>query len=106
MKRNYFIALLALIMITPFVSIKAQLYDAGDSTACYNIMTNNFSSENLLNWNDPDPGMWLGVTWNSATPKRIIEFLNKLENPPVIIILKDILVSFLIKLMILSIKPS
>ena len=34
-----------------------------------------------------------------------IEFLNKLENPPVIIILKDFLVSFLIKLIILSIKP-
>ena len=35
-----------------------------------------------------------------------IESLNKLENPPVIIILKDILVSFLIKLTILSINPS
>ena len=35
-----------------------------------------------------------------------IEFLNKSENPPVIIILKDFLVSFLIKLIILSIKPA
>ena len=31
---------------------------------------------------------------------------NKCENPPVIIILKDFLVSFLIKFTILSIKPT
>ena len=35
-----------------------------------------------------------------------IEFLNNLENPPVIITLKDFLVSFLIKLIILTIKPA
>ena len=36
----------------------------------------------------------------------LIEFLNKSENPPVITNLKDLLVSFLIKLIILSIKPA
>jgi len=36
----------------------------------------------------------------------LIDFLNKLENPPVIIISKDFFVSFLIKLTILSIKPA
>ena len=35
-----------------------------------------------------------------------IDFLNKSENPPVIITLKDFLVSFLIKLIILSINPA
>ena len=35
----------------------------------------------------------------------LIELLNKLEKPPVIITLKDFLVSFLIKLIILSINP-
>ena len=34
-----------------------------------------------------------------------INLLNKCENPPVIIILNDFLVSFLIKFTILSIKP-
>ena len=34
-----------------------------------------------------------------------IDFLNKSERPPVTINLKDFLVSFLIKLTILSIKP-
>ena len=36
----------------------------------------------------------------------LIEFLNKSEKPPVIISLKDLFVSFLIKLTILSIKPA
>ena len=36
----------------------------------------------------------------------LIEFLSKLENPPVITSLKDFPVSFLIKLTILSIKPA
>ena len=36
----------------------------------------------------------------------LIESLNKLDNPPVITNLKDFLVSFLIKLTILSIKPA
>ena len=36
----------------------------------------------------------------------LIDFLNKSENPPVITSLKDFPVSFLIKLTILSIKPS
>ena len=35
----------------------------------------------------------------------LIGFLNKLEKPPVIMTLKGFLVSFLIKLTILSIKP-
>jgi len=72
MKRNYILSLLAGLILLPFTSLKAQ-YDAGDSTVCYNIMTNNFASTNLLNWNDPNPGNWLGVVWNTATPKRIIQ---------------------------------
>jgi len=78
MKKKYVIALLALMMVVPFTSVKAQ-YDAGDSTACYNIMINNFSSTNLLNWNDPNPGNWLGVTWNSASPQRIVEFTLQVD---------------------------
>ena len=34
------------------------------------------------------------------------EFINKLEKPPVIMILKDFLVSFLINSIILFIKPT
>ena len=59
-------------MLLPFTAVKAQ-FDAGDSTVCYNIMTNNFTANNLLNWNDPNPGNWLGVVWNTATPQRIIQ---------------------------------
>ena len=36
----------------------------------------------------------------------LIEFLNNLEKPPVVIILKDFFVSFLIKFTILSINPA
>ena len=71
MKRNYILSLLAIAMLMPFTALKAQ-YDAGDSTVCYNIMTNNFAASNQLNWNDPDPANWLGVIWNNATPKRIV----------------------------------
>ncbi|MDG1477902.1 MAG: T9SS type A sorting domain-containing protein [Vicingaceae bacterium] len=80
MKRNYILPLLA-VMIMPFTALKAQ-YDVGDSTTCYNIMTNNFTTNTALNWNDPDPGNWLGVEWNTATPKRIIQLgLHKDGSP-------------------------
>ena len=72
MKKNYILSILTVVMLLPFTTVKAQ-YDAGDSTVCYNLMTNNFATSNLLNWNDPDPGNWLGVVWNTATPKRIIK---------------------------------
>ena len=44
-------------------------------------------------------GSWLCLTFD------FIELVNKSENPPVNTTLKDFLVSFLIKLIILSIKP-
>jgi len=72
MKRNYILSLLAIAMLMPFTALKAQ-YDTGDSTVCYNIMTNNFTTNTALNWSDPDPGNWLGVIWNTATPKRIVK---------------------------------
>ena len=80
MKKNYILSILTVVMLLPFTTIKAQ-YDAGDSTVCYNIMTNNFSTFNMLNWNDPDPGNWLGVEWSTATPKRIVELnINESSN--------------------------
>ncbi|MEJ6735648.1 MAG: hypothetical protein QNK84_01235, partial [Flavobacteriales bacterium] len=72
MKKNYILSILTVVMLLPFTTIKAQ-YDAGDSTVCYNIMTNNFTANNLLNWSDPNPANWLGVIWNTSTPKRIIQ---------------------------------
>ena len=46
------------------------------------------------------------VISTSCSALTLTEFLNKLENPPVKIILKDFLVSFLIKLIRLSINPA
>ena len=73
MKRDYILFLLVGAMLMPFSVIKAQQYHTGDSLALQNIMTNNFAASNQLNWNDPDPGTWLGVVWNSATPQRIVQ---------------------------------
>ena len=81
MKRKYILSILTVAMLLPFTVVKAQ-FDAGDSTVCYNIMTNNFATANMLNWNDPDPANWLGVEWNSATPKRIVELSLKQNGVP------------------------
>jgi hypothetical protein len=82
MKRNYILSLMAAFMLLPFTNVKAQ-YHIGDSTAIHNIMTNNFAAANLLNWNDPNPGNWLGVVWdNLVTPYRIVELSLKASGIP------------------------
>ena len=62
------------VLLTVFVSnIAIAQFDSGDSTILQNIMNTNFSSDNMLNWNDPNPANWLGVTWDSASPRRVIQ---------------------------------
>ena len=71
MKRNYILSLLAIAMLVPFTTLKAQFH-AGDSLVIQTIRTTNFTGSTALNWTDPDPANWLGVEWNTATPKRVI----------------------------------
>lgn len=59
-------------MLMPFTSINAQFHP-GDSLVIQAIRTTNFTVNTALNWNDPNPGNWLGVVWNTAIPKRIIQ---------------------------------
>jgi len=68
----------------------------------------NFYSSNNHKICDLNLSRFNSEEFQYTTLKRsvLIEFLNNFENPPVIITLKDFLVSFLIKLMILSIKPA
>ena len=63
------------VLITVFVSnVAIAQYDAGDSTILQTIMNTNFASSNMLNWNDPNPGNWLGVTWDTTvSPRRVIQ---------------------------------
>jgi len=73
MKKNYFIALLALMLVLPFSGVKAQVYNTADSLTCQAMMATNFTAGTLLNWNDPNPGNWIGVTWDGNTPQRITD---------------------------------
>lgn len=72
MKKLYIFVLLAGLICLPAKNVKAQ-YDPGDVAALQNVMNTNFAASNLLNWTDPDPGLWLGVTWNAATPRRVVQ---------------------------------
>ncbi len=72
MKKNYFVILLAALVLLPFANLKAQFH-SGDSLVIQYIMNNNFDSSNLLNWSDSNPANWLGVVWNSASPQRIVQ---------------------------------
>ena len=59
-------------MFLPIKNLKAQFHP-GDSLVLQSIMTNNFTGNTALNWTDPNPANWLGVVWNTATPKRVVE---------------------------------
>ncbi len=72
MKRNYFLSLFAVLMLVPF-GMKAQ-FDAGDLAALDSIRINNFAAGNMLNWGtEPNPALWLGVTWDGNNPRRVVE---------------------------------
>jgi len=72
MKKFYTLVLLFGLILLPTKNLKAQ-FDPGDVAILENMMNNNFAVSNLLNWNDPNPGNWLGVAWNTATPRRVVQ---------------------------------
>ena len=71
--RKIYKSLLIALSIFIITNANAQNYHLGDSMVIQTIRTNNFSGFTALNWDDTIPGNWIGVVWNSATPKRLIE---------------------------------
>ena len=73
MKRNYILSLFTIAILMPFTALKAQFH-IGDSLALQNIRTTNFIGGTTgITWTDPNPANWLGVEWNTATPKRVVK---------------------------------
>jgi Leucine-rich repeat (LRR) protein len=71
MKTNKLI--IVLMVYTLCIPLSLQTYSANDSLALTAIDNSCDASDNL-NWNtEPDPGKWVGVTWNDENPKKIRE---------------------------------
>ncbi len=55
-------------------------HNTADTLALRTIQANNFSAGTMLNWaTESNPDLWIGVIWDSSTPKRVIR-LNLSES--------------------------
>ncbi len=75
--KHFYKAIILTLAVAFFGTASGQNYHPGDTMVLYNIKMNNFTSvsggdSTELNWDDPDPGNWLGVEWNNSNPKRVI----------------------------------
>jgi Leucine-rich repeat (LRR) protein len=67
------ILILVLLLCTAFSRLSSQNYSVTDSLALLAIDATCDVSDSL-NWNtEPDPGNWVGVTWDAENPKRVVQ---------------------------------